>query len=112
MIEFSEMEIRFRANLIILNSEFSIDRKHQAMKELLEIYNKQQKEIEELKRLHINIQGMRSGKELLIKYVNDSIPKDKIRERIKELEKEKEGNPDFATIQAIILDYLMLLGEE
>ena len=44
----SETEIRFRADLLILNSEFPTHRKTEAMEELLEIYNKQSKEIEEL----------------------------------------------------------------
>ena len=35
----------------------------------------------------------------------------KIRERIKELEMEKENNSDYATIQAIILDYENILEE-
>ena len=49
----SETEIRFRADLLILNSEFPTHRKTEAMEELLEIYNKQSKEIEELKASHI-----------------------------------------------------------
>lgn len=36
---------------------------------------------------------MRSGKELLNKYINDSIPKNKIREKIKEIE--ENGYWDF-----------------
>lgn len=42
----SKEEIKFRAYLLILNSEFPTHRKTEAMEELLKIYNKQQKEIE------------------------------------------------------------------
>lgn len=44
----NEDEIKFRAYLLILNSEFPTHRKKEAMEELLKINNKQQKEIERL----------------------------------------------------------------
>lgn len=42
---------------------------------------------------------------------NTYISKDKIRERIKQLEEEKQDNSDYGTIQAIILDLENLLEE-
>ena len=47
---------------------------------------KQKNKIENSKQFQVYISGMRSGKELLNKYINDSIPKNKIREKIKEIE--------------------------
>lgn len=44
----NENEIKFRAYLLILNSEFPTHRKTEAMEELLKIYNNKQKEIERL----------------------------------------------------------------
>lgn len=43
----NEDEIKFRAYLLVLNSDFPTHRKTEAMEELLKINNKQQKEIEE-----------------------------------------------------------------
>lgn len=51
-----------------------------------EKYNELKKKIENSKQFQVYISGMRSGKELLNKYINDSIPKNKIREKIKEIE--------------------------
>ena len=42
----ADREIKFRAYLLILNSEFPTHRKTEAMEELLKIYKKQQEEIE------------------------------------------------------------------
>lgn len=50
-----------------------------------EKYNELKKKIENSKQFQVYISGMRSGKELLNKYINDSIPKDNIREKIKDL---------------------------
>lgn len=49
-------------------------------------------EVKKIKQFKVYISDMRSGKELLNKYINDSIPKEAIRERIKELE---ENVKDF-----------------
>ena len=43
--------------------------------------------------------------------LENSVPKKRIRNRIKELEKEQQDNSDYCTIQAIILDYENLLEE-
>lgn len=51
-----------------------------------EKYNELKKKIENSKQFQVYISGMRSGKELLNKYINDSISKNKIREKIKEIE--------------------------
>ena len=80
------------------------------IKELEEIEEEHRKEngklIEENNELKEEIEDWKFTK----KYVEDNyIHKDKMKQRIKELEKEKEGNPDFATIQAIIIDYENLL---
>ncbi len=58
-----------------------------------EKYNELKKKIENSKQFQVYISGMRSGKELLNKYINDSIPKNKIREKIKEIE--ENGYWDF-----------------
>lgn len=76
------------------------------------------KENEKLKILHTNIHGMRSGKELLDKYINDSIPKQLIRDKIEELEKYiyigKNAPQDFLQyrIKAKIQVLEELLGDE
>jgi hypothetical protein len=61
--------------------------------ELISHVLKRNKELEEenknYKRLYININGMRNGKELLIKYINDSILKSAIKEKIEELLEDK-----------------------
>lgn len=46
-------------------------------------------ELEKYKTLYINIQGMRNGKELLKKYINDSVLKSTIREKIEEYKKKE-----------------------
>ena len=58
-----------------------------------EKYKELKKKIENSKQFQVYISGMRSGKELLNKYINDSIPKNKIREKIKEIE--ENGYWDF-----------------
>ena len=71
-----------------------------------------EKENENYRKLYVNIQGMRSGKELLTKYINDSILKDVIRDKIEELEQTKG---DFATYIAVserIQVLKEILGEE
>ena len=55
--------------------------------EIYKRYYELKRENKNLKTLHINIQGMRNGKELLNKYITDSIPKQVIRDKIKELKK-------------------------
>ena len=86
----SETEIRFRADLLILNSEFPTHRKTEAMEELLEIYNKQSKEIEELKDKNKKLQD--KAKELIFEKQEltsallDSTPNDKIKAKMKEKE--------------------------
>ena len=68
----AETEIRFRANLLILNSEFPTHRKTEAMEELLEIYNKQQADL-----TTVYINGFYDGEKKV---------KDKIKVKIEELE--------------------------
>lgn len=106
----NENEIKFRAYLLILNSEFSIHRKTEAMKELLKIYNNQQKEIEELKK----------DKKALVdnynKVLSSFISKDKLREYIEE-HKMEEGCFDFDCnrtiyIYKIYVDKLLKFLEE
>lgn len=46
-------------------------------------------EVKKIKQFKVYISDMRSGKELLNKYINDSIPKEVIRNKIKELENQK-----------------------
>ena len=48
---------------------------------------KLQIELSKYKQLHINIQGMRSGKTLLQNYMESSILKEELREKIQELER-------------------------
>ena len=48
-------------------------------------YNELKKATENSRQFKVYMSGMRSGKELLNKYINDSIPKDNIREKIKDL---------------------------
>ena len=50
--------------------------------------------------------------ETVLQALKNSIPEKKIQERIKQLEEEKKDNPDFATIQAIILDYENMLEDK
>lgn len=79
----SETEIRFRADLLILNSEFPTHRKTEAMEELLEIYNKQSKEIKELKD---KAKELIFEKQELTSALLDSTPDDKIKAKIQEVE--------------------------
>lgn len=85
----NEDEIKFRAYLLILNSEFPTHRKTEAMEELLKINNKQQKELEELKK----------DKKALVdnynKVLGSFISKDEIKEKIEEIE--KEGTKQYWT---------------
>lgn len=79
--------------------------------EIYKRYYELKRENEKLKRLHINIQGMRNGKELLNKYITDSIPKsviqDKIEKLIEELNKEKcDMRYDKYDIQEILKELL------
>lgn len=76
----NENEIKFRAYLLILNSEFPTHRKAEAMEELLKINNKQRKEIE------------RQAKEIGRQDKNiHKLNLDKIQQQ-KEIEKLKEEN--------------------
>ena len=92
----SETEIRFRADLLILNSEFPTHRKTEAMEELLEIYNKQSKEIEELKDKNKKLQD--KAKELIFEKQEltsallDSTPNDKIKAKIEEIDNILKNN--------------------
>jgi len=91
----SETEIRFRADLLILNSEFPTYRKTEAMEELLEIYNKQSKEIEELKKQNKRYKKYLKNKDekfaKVLEYVETEKEKeythnDKIKAKIEEVE--------------------------
>ena len=116
----SETEIRFRADLLILNSEFPTHRKTEAMEELLEIYNKQSKEIEELKDKNKKLQD--KAKELIFEKQEltsallDSTPNDKIKAKIEEIDKILERNllvdslRDYFKTQKEVLQ--LLLEEE
>lgn len=74
----SEEEIKFRAYLLILNSEFPKYRKTEAMEELLKIYNKLQQGYEELEKqliekniipLFNEIDKLQADKNKLINYI-------------------------------------------
>jgi hypothetical protein len=54
-----------------------------------------EKENEKYKNFKLHISGMRSGKQLLTRYINDSVLKDKIRDKIKELEEMELDNNDI-----------------
>lgn len=115
----SETEIRFRADLLILNSEFPTHRKTEAMEELLEIYNKQSKEIEELKDKNKKLQD--KAKELIFEKQEltsallDSIPNDKIKAKIEELDekikvkKEIAKNPMDRVSERLLTDNIVEL---
>lgn len=86
-----EDEIKFRAYLLVLNSEFPTHRKTEAMEELLKINNKQQKEIKKLTRLNSAyktnydskvLKEERKNKKILEGYIS----KEKISNKIKEIE--------------------------
>ena len=81
----SETEIRFRADLLILNSEFPTHRKTEAMEELLEIYNKQSKEIEELKEKTKKCEYYEMVADELYK---NSVSEDKIKAILEELQED------------------------
>ena len=51
---------------------------------ILDYISELEEENEKYKNFQLHINGMRSGKELLTRYINDSILKDKIRDKIKE----------------------------
>ena len=99
----TETEIRFRADLIILNSEFPTHRKTEAMEELLEIYNKQSKEIEELKKYKKYYEEM---EEVNKKFITV----DKIKEKIKELE--KQDREDRVSHNYLVIPVLQSLLEK
>ena len=79
-------EEKFKRYLRMLNEENSIDKKEEAMLGLLGLYYKQQTEIEELKEKNASLQ-----KEIkLMKSINindNYINKEKVKNKIKELEK-------------------------
>ena len=106
----SETEIRFRADLLILNSEFPTHRKTEAMEELLEIYNKQSKEIEELKDKNKKLQD--KAKELIFEKQEltsallDSTPNDKIKAKIEELDYNDIGNFERRCKQEVLQSLL------
>ena len=81
----NEDEIKFRADLLILNSEFPTYRKTEAMEELLKINNKQQKEIKELSEKLTEKICKGVEEEILEEYRQTIISKDK---EIEELKKE------------------------
>ena len=99
----SETEIRFRADLLILNSEFPTHRKTEAMEELLEIYNKQSKEIEESEQKERNayIKGTNDAHELCNK-----MWKDKIKAKIEELDYNDIGNFERRCKQEVLQSLL------
>lgn len=72
-----------------------------AMKTILKTLRKQKTEVMLLK----------VAKEEVEELLENAIPRNKVEDRIKELDNEKQGNQDYGTIQAIILDLENLLEE-
>lgn len=62
----------------------------QAIETVLAYIEELEQENKKYKNFQVHIYGMRSGKELLTRYINDSVLKDEIRDKIKELELEED----------------------
>lgn len=76
-----EDEIKFRAYLLFLNSDFPTHRKKEAMEELLKIYNKQQKTIQEqnnfieklVKEHKEEVEKLKKNRDVQRELINDAV---------------------------------------
>ena len=76
-----------------------------SVEKVLNYISELEKENEKYKNFQLHISGMRSGKELLTRYIKDSILKDKIRDKIKELEEEIEEKHEYGLDLTIIHEH-------
>ena len=89
-----------------------------SVEKVLNYISELEEENEKYKNFQLHISGMRSGKELLTRYIKDSILKDTIRDKIEELEKLNFNNyaneyDDGNEVKNYILKkFKELLGEQ